>query len=99
MLSKEISAESTLSLTNVNIELFVLGEKLQFHFQEGKTVELENIGKFKLGFKFKAEEDASKLTPKRSILKYHLNFQPSVYIKRLLKKGITTYKEGSRSKD
>ena len=56
MLSKEICAESTLSLTNVNIELFVLGEKLQFHFQEGKTVELENIGKFNLGFKFKPKK-------------------------------------------
>ncbi len=73
-------------------------EKLQFHLQEGRTVELENIGSFRLGFKSKAEEEI-KLSPKRSIIKYHLNFPPSVYIKRLLKKGVTTYKEGSRSRD
>ena len=91
--------ESTLSPTDVYAVLFALGEKLQFHLQEGKTVDLENIGKFKLGFKCKAEEDPLNLNPKRSISKYHLNFQPSVFIKRLLKKGITTYKEGSRSKD
>lgn len=96
-LSKEISIESTLSPTDVHAVLFALGEKLQFHLLEGKTVELENIGKFKLGFKSKAETDPLKLNPKRSILKYHLNFQPSVYIKRLLKKGVSTYKEGSRS--
>jgi predicted histone-like DNA-binding protein len=99
MLSKEISAESTISPTDVNAVLFALGEKLQFHLQEGRTVELENIGSFRLGFKSKAEEEAIKLSPKRSIIKYHLNFQPSVYIKRLLKKGVTTYKEGSRSRD
>ncbi|MBL4723985.1 MAG: hypothetical protein JKY73_00980 [Lutibacter sp.] len=45
MPSKEISAESTLSLTNVNAVMYVLGQKLQFYLQEGKTVELENIGK------------------------------------------------------
>jgi len=96
-LSKEISMESTLSPTDVHAVLFALGEKLQFHLLEGKTVDLENIGKFKLGFKCKAEDEALKLNPKRSILKYHLNFQPALFIKRLLKKGVTTYKEGSRS--
>jgi len=98
-LSKEISMESTLSPTDVHAVLFALGEKLQFHLLEGKTVDLENIGKFKLGFKSKAEDEPLKLSPKRSILKYHLNFQPSVFIKRLLKKGIMTYKEGSRSRE
>jgi nucleoid DNA-binding protein len=78
--------------------LYALGEKLQFHLEDGKTVDLENIGKFKVGFKCKAEADATKLTPKRNIQKYHLNFQPSVALKRWLKKGIKTYKEGSRSK-
>jgi len=98
-LSKEISTESTLSPTDVHAVLFALGEKLQFHLLEGKTVDLENIGKFKLGFKCKAEGDPLKLNPKQSILKHHLNFQPSVFIKRLLKKGVTTFKEGSRSKE
>ncbi|NOR28249.1 MAG: hypothetical protein GQ540_06945 [Lutibacter sp.] len=43
MLSKEISTETTISPTDVNVVLFALGEKLQFHLQEDKTVELEKI--------------------------------------------------------
>jgi len=97
-LSYQISHECTLSIVDVKMVLFALGEKLQFHLEEGKIVDLENIGKFKVGFKCTAEEDAKNLTPKRSIQKYHLNFQPSVKLKRWLKKGIKTYKEGSRSK-
>jgi hypothetical protein len=50
-----------------------------------------------MGFKCKAEEDPSKLSPKRNIIKYHINYQPSVKLKRKLKGKITTYKEGSRS--
>jgi predicted histone-like DNA-binding protein len=97
-LSYEISNECTLSKVDVKAVLFALGEKLEFHLKEGKTVDIENIGKFKIGFKSIAAENAKDLTPKKSIVKYHLNFQPSVYIKRWLKKGLTTYKEGSTSK-
>lgn len=97
-LSYQISHECTLSIVDVKMVLFALGEKLQFHLEDGKIVDLENIGKFKVGFKCKAEEEAKNLTPKRSIQKYHLNFQPSVKLKRWLKKGIKTYKEGSRSR-
>ncbi|MBI9039947.1 HU family DNA-binding protein [Lutibacter sp.] len=97
-LSYEISNECTLSKVDVKAVLFALGEKLEFHLKEGKTVDIENIGKFKIGFKSIAAENAQDLTPKKSIVKYHLNFQPSVYIKRWLKKGLTTYKEGSTSK-
>ena len=97
-ISYQISKECTLSVVDIKMVLYALGEKLQFHLEDGKTVDLENIGKFKVGFKCKAEADATKLTPKRNIQKYHLNFQPSVVLKRWLKKGIKTYKEGSRSK-
>lgn len=97
-ISYEISNECSLSAIDVKFVLMALGEKLKYHLEDGKTVDLENIGKFKVGFKCKAEPDASKLTPKRNILKYHLNFQPSVVLKRWLKKGVKTYKEGSRSK-
>lgn len=97
-ISYQISKECTLSVVDIKMVLYALGEKLQFHLEDGKTVDLENIGKFKVGFKCKAEADATKLTPKRNIQKYHLNFQPSVALKRWLKKGIKTYKEGSRSK-
>ena len=96
-LSYEISNECTLSKVDVKAVLFALGEKLEFHLKEGKTIDIENIGKFKIGFKCKAADEAAALTPIKSILKYHLNFQPSVHIKRWLKIGVETYKEGSRS--
>ncbi len=96
-ISYEISKECSLSTIDVKFVLMALGEKLKQHLGDGKIVDLENIGKFKIGFKCKANEDPKKLTPKRNILKYHLNFQPCVRIKRWLKRGVTTYKEGSRS--
>lgn len=97
-ISNEISNECSLSKVDVKFVLYALGEKLQFHLEDGKSVDIENIGKFKVGFKCKAADDAKNLSPKKSILRYHLNFQPSLVLKRWLKKGITTYKLGSRSK-
>lgn len=96
-LSYQISNECTLSKYDVKMVLDALGDKLQFHLEDGKIVDLNTIGKFKVGFKCKANPDPTTLTPKRNIQKYHLNFQPSVTLKRWLKKGIKTYKEGSRS--
>jgi len=96
-ISRQISNECSLSALDVKFVLQALGPKLQFHLNDGKIVDLENIGKFKVGFKCKADPDAKNLSPKRNIQKYHLNFQPSVVLKRWLKIGITTYKEGSRS--
>jgi predicted histone-like DNA-binding protein len=95
---KEISNESTLSVVDVKAVLIALGIKMQFHLEEGKIVDLGDVGKFKIGFQCKAEENAQNLSPKRNIKKYHLNYQPSKQMKRRLKSGITTYKEGSRSK-
>jgi len=96
-ISKEISSECSLSVVDVKAVLIALGIKMQFHIEEGKIVDLEDIGKFKIGFKCKADDNAKNLTPKRSIKKYHLNYQPSLTIKHRLKSGIKTYKEGSRS--
>lgn len=98
-ISKEIGKECSLNALDVKYVLMALGPKMKYHLEDGKIVDLEHIGKFKIGFKSKAENDSKKLTPKRNILKYHLNFQPCVELKRWLKRGITTYKEGSRSKD
>jgi predicted histone-like DNA-binding protein len=97
MLSYEISKESTLSKVDVKAVLWALGEKLEFHLKDGKTIDIENIGKFKIGFKSIAAAEINNLSPQKSIVKYHLNFQPAVTIKRWLKKGIKTYKEGSSS--
>lgn len=49
-----------------------------------------------MGFSGKAEESPEALSVKRNIKKFHINFQPSVKMKRKLKGGITVYKEGRR---
>ena len=97
LVSKAISDECSLHEVDVKAVLMALGIKLEYFLEKGNIVDLGDVGKFKMGFQCVAEEDAEKLSPKRSIKKYHINFQPSVKLKRKLKAGITTYKEGSRS--
>lgn len=91
-ISYEISNECTLSQVDVVAVLMALGAKLQEHLDEGKIVDLEQLGKFKVGFKGNAESDSSKLSPKK-IQKYYLNYQPSLKMKHWLKKGVKVYKE------
>lgn len=98
-ISEEISNESTHGIADVIGVITALGLKMQQHLQEGKIVDLGAVGKFKIGFRSKAEDNPKDLTPKRNIKKLHLNYQPSLEIKRQLKGGISIYKEGSRSKD
>ena len=93
----EISNECSLTEVDVKFVLDALGRKLKFHLEDGKTVDIDNIGRFKVGFKCKAEDTKELLSPKRNILRYHLNFQPCVDLKRWLKKGLTIYKKGSTS--
>ncbi|MCI2228946.1 DNA-binding protein [Polaribacter sp. MSW13] len=96
-ISKAIGNECSLHAVDVKAVLVALGIKLEYYLEQGNIVDLGDVGKFKIGFKCKAEEDAKVLTPKRNIKKYHVNYQPSVKLKRKLKAGITTYKEGSSS--
>jgi predicted histone-like DNA-binding protein len=96
-ISYAISNECTLHAVDVKAVLMALGIKLDFYLQEGKVVDLGDVGKFKMGFKSTAEDHPTKLSPKRNIIKHHINYQPSVKFKRKLKGKITTYKEGSRS--
>jgi predicted histone-like DNA-binding protein len=95
--SAAISSECTLHEVDVKAVLMALGLKLEYYLQQGNVVDLGDVGKFKMGFKSTAEEDATKLSPKKNIQKYHIIYQPSIKLKRTLKAGITTYKEGSRS--
>lgn len=97
MLSSAISNECSLHKVDVQSVLMALGIKLESYLQQGRSVDLGDVGKFKIGFKCKAESDPKLLSPVRSIKKYHINYQPSLKLKRVLKKGITTYKEGSKS--
>lgn len=98
-ISEEISTESSLSIPDVVGVITALGIKMQQHLEDGKIVDLGDVGKFKIGFQSKAAATATELTPKRNIKKYHLNYQPSLEMKHRLKKAIKVYKEGSRSRD
>lgn len=96
-ISDAISSECSLHSVDVQATLIALGKKLDYYLQKGSIVDLGDVGKFKIGFQCTAEEDPTLLSPKRSIKKYHVNYQPSLKLKRKLKKGIRTYKEGSKS--
>lgn len=91
-LSYEISSESTLSETDVRAVLDALGRKLKQHLEEGKTVSLENIGRFKIGFKSVAQPNRSLLRI-QEVSKFHINYQPSLKLKRWLKKGLKLERE------
>jgi predicted histone-like DNA-binding protein len=94
-LSYEISTESTLSETDVRAVLDALGRKMRQHLEDGKTVSLENIGRFKIGFKSVAQPNKSLLRT-AEVSKFHINYQPSVKLKRWLKKGIALKKEKTK---
>ena len=49
-LSKLISSESSLSETDVIAVLHSLGKKMQLFLEQGKVIDLDYIGKFKMGF-------------------------------------------------
>lgn len=91
-LSFEISSESTLSETDVRAVLDSLGRKMMQHLENGKTVSLENIGRFKIGFKSVAQPNISLLRTKE-VSKFRINYQPSLKLKRWLKKGLALEKE------
>ncbi|WP_339623316.1 DNA-binding protein [uncultured Winogradskyella sp.] len=97
-LSTAISNECSLHKVDVQAVLIALGIKLEDYLQQGHNVDLGTVGKFKMGFQCKAELDPAMLSPKRSIKKFHINYQPSLKLKRVLKSGITVYKEGSKSR-
>ena len=96
-ISSAISNECSLHEVDVKAVLMALGIKLDYYLQRGNIVDLGDVGKFKMGFKSTAEDDPAKLSPEKNIQKYHINYQPSVKLKRKLKGEVTTYKEGSRS--
>lgn len=98
-ISEEISTESTHSIADVIGVITALGYKLQQHLEDGKIVDLGDVGKFKIGFQGKAADSEAELTPKRNIKKFHLNYQPSLEMKHRLKEAIKVFKEGSRSAD
>lgn len=95
-ISYEISNECSLSAVDVKFVLMALAPKMLFHLEEGKIVDLEHLGKFKVGIKGKAQASQNLLRVS-GIQKFHLNFQPSIAIKRWLKNGLKIRKEQARN--
>tara|TARA_R110001606_G_C14988080_1_gene605390 strand:+ start:56 stop:457 length:402 start_codon:yes stop_codon:yes gene_type:complete len=98
-IAKLISNESSLHEVDVRAVLIALGMKLEYFLTDGKIVDLGEMGRFKMGFSGVASNTEKDLTPKRNIKKYHVNYQPSRKMKRVLKAGVKTYKEGRRGSD
>jgi predicted histone-like DNA-binding protein len=92
-LSEYISNECTLHSVDVKAVLMALGKKLDFYLKDGKIVDLGDVGKFKMGFKGTAAESPELLSVKKNIQKFHINYQPSLKLKRQLKGHIDVYKE------
>ncbi|PZD76754.1 HU family DNA-binding protein [Mesonia sp. K7] len=91
-LAQEISHECTLSPTDVIAVLHALGDKVKFHLEEGKVFHLDNLGRFKIGFKAQAKSTPEALSPK-NIQKFYVNYQPSLKLKKWLKKGLEVVRE------
>lgn len=91
-LAYEITNQSTLSEADVWAVLVALGNQLKYHLGEGRTVNMENIGRFNVGFRCPAKENPEDL--KASEIKdFHINYQPSRKLKDWLKSGLTLRKE------
>jgi predicted histone-like DNA-binding protein len=92
-LSETISNECTLHSLDVKAVLIALGTKLDFFLRDGKIVDLGDVGKFKMGFKGTAAATPDALSVTKNIQKFHVNYQPSLKLKRKLQAGIKVYKE------
>ncbi|WP_299524403.1 HU family DNA-binding protein [uncultured Lutibacter sp.] len=88
----DISHQCTLTESDVVGVVKALGNKLQDSLEQGYTVDLGDLGRFKLGIKGTAKPDP-KLLSKQSIQKFILNYQPSKNMKNKLKKSIYIEKE------
>mgnify|MGYP001416785294 CR=1 FL=1 len=94
-LSEHISSECTLHSVDVKAVLIALGKKLDFYLKEGKIVDMGDVGKFKMGFKGIAAEKPELLSVK-NIEKFHINYQPSLKLKKQLKGHIDVFKEDKK---
>lgn len=94
-MSSHISKATTLSETDVLAVLHALGFQIERELFNGCIVDLNYIGRFKIGFKGKAKNSPNDLDVRKDIKSFHINFQPTPRIKRKLKLGIPTYREGT----
>ena len=94
-LSERISSECTLHSVDVKAVLIALGKKLDFYLKDGKIVDMGDVGKFKMGFKGTAAQKPAILSV-NNIEKFHINYQPSLKLKRQLKGHVDVLKEDKK---
>lgn len=92
---RQVGDRCSLTPGDVQHAVIELARLSQSHLAAGRIVELGELGRYKVGFQCKAEDDPSKLT-KKHIKKFHLNFQPAKAIKKMLKVGMAVKREGGR---
>jgi predicted histone-like DNA-binding protein len=92
---KEASERCAMSPWDVQHAASEIAEVVKLHLAQGQVVEMGELGRYKVGFNCVAEDDPKKLSAK-SIKKFHLNFQPSKAIKKMLKFGLKVKREGAR---
>lgn len=94
--SEEISRETSLTDVDVQAVIIALGKKLKQHLADGSTVDLGEMGRYKIGIKGTAQLTPNLLGPKH-IKSFHLNYQPSKKMKKWLKNDIEVKKEPKRN--
>ncbi|SEH88841.1 DNA-binding protein, histone-like, putative [Paenimyroides aquimaris] len=89
---KEIEKESTLTAPDIYAVAVALQNKIMEHLANGNSVKLDFLGKFSMGAKAKACTDKELVTAK-SIVKFHINYQPSAKTKKWLKQDFVLKKK------
>jgi len=88
----EIEKESTLTAPDIYAVAVALQNKIMEHLANGNSVNLDFLGKFSMGAKAKACTDKELVTAK-SIVKFHINHQPSAKTKKWLKQDFVLKKK------
>ncbi|WLD23011.1 DNA-binding domain-containing protein [Flavobacterium dauae] len=89
---KEIEKESTLTAPDIYAVAVALQNKIMEHLANGNSVNLDFLGKFSMGAKTKACTEKELVTAK-SIVKFHINYQPSAKTKKWLKQDFVLKKK------
>lgn len=89
---KEIEKESTLTAPDIYAVAVALQNKIMEHLANGNSVNLDFLGRFSMGAKAKACTDKELVTAK-SIVKFHINYQPSAKTKKWLKQDFVLKKK------
>ncbi|MAN60037.1 MAG: DNA-binding protein [Flavobacteriaceae bacterium] len=91
-ISWEISNMSTHTEGDVFGVLIMLVQQVKFHLEQGETVVLDDLGRFKVKFQCEPADSPEKLTVK-NIRKFTVNYLPSPRLRKWLKSSVDIVKE------